>query len=98
VTADEAVVAVIDALERAAIPYMVVGSLASNLHGIPRSTRDADFVIDVDAGALQRLESALPSELHLRPPGGFEAVTGIVENDEVDVRAGPAFCRHHHKS
>ena len=28
--------AVLDALEAVAIPYMIVGSLASNFHGIPR--------------------------------------------------------------
>ena len=42
-TADEAVVKVIDALETVGIRYMVVGSLASNFHGIPRSTRDAEL-------------------------------------------------------
>ena len=45
-TADEAVVAVLDAFDVSGLPYMIVGSLASNFHGIPRSTRDADFVID----------------------------------------------------
>lgn len=79
-TADEAVVAVIDALQQADICYMVVGSLASNLHGIPRSTRDADFVIDVDAGALQRLENGLPPELQLQPQGSFEPVTGTTRH------------------
>ena len=34
-TPDEAVVAVFAALDAAAIPYMLVGSLASNFHGIP---------------------------------------------------------------
>ena len=46
-TADEAAVAVIEALDRARIPFMIVGSLASNFHGIPRATRDADFLIHV---------------------------------------------------
>lgn len=41
-TPDEAVTAVIDALATVGIRYMIVGSLASNVHGIPRSTRDAD--------------------------------------------------------
>jgi hypothetical protein len=35
VTPDQAVVAVIEALTDASIPDMVVGSLASNFHGIP---------------------------------------------------------------
>ena len=60
-TADEAVVAVLDALETVGIPYMIVGSLASNFHGIPRSTRDADFVVELGVETLQRLGAAGPS-------------------------------------
>ncbi len=75
-TADEAVVAVLEALETARVPYMIVGSLASNFHGIPRSTRDADFVIEVPPGNLARLGDALPQGLTLQRQGSFEAVTG----------------------
>lgn len=44
-TGDEAVVAVIDALESTGIAYMLVGSLATNFYGVPRATEDADFVM-----------------------------------------------------
>ena len=60
-TPDEAVVAVLAALDAAAIPYMLVGSIASNFHGIPRSTRDADLVVQFAAGGLQRLAAELPA-------------------------------------
>jgi len=33
------------ALERHDIPYMVTGSVASSIHGVPRSTNDLDVVI-----------------------------------------------------
>lgn len=75
-TADEAVVAVLGALDAADIPCMIVGSLASNFHGIPRSTRDADFVIDLAPGRLQHLNDTLPEELTLDVQGAFETVTG----------------------
>ena len=75
-TADAAVVAVLDALETAGMPYMIVGSLASNFHGIPRSTRDADFVVEVPPGDLAHLSAALPPDLTLQRQGAFEAVTG----------------------
>lgn len=71
-TADEAVVAVLAALDAAAIRYMVVGSLASNFHGIPRSTRDADFVVQLSPDSLQRLERSLASGLVLERQGAFE--------------------------
>jgi D-alanine-D-alanine ligase-like ATP-grasp enzyme len=40
-------------LEQLGIPYLVAGSLASSLHGIPRATQDVDFVA--------RLASWLPA-------------------------------------
>ena len=77
-TPDEAVGAVLDALGVAEIPYMIVGSLAANFHGIPRSTRDADFVVELSPNRLQRLEHNLPPGLTLERQGAFEAVTGTM--------------------
>lgn len=48
---------------------MLVGSLAANFHGIPRSTRDADFVVQPPPDGLQRLAAQLPPELRLRETG-----------------------------
>ena len=70
--------AVFAALDAAAIPYMLVGSLASNFHGIPRSTRDADFVIALEADSLRTLDARLPAGLILERQGAFEAVTGTM--------------------
>ena len=33
------------ALDRAGVPYMLTGSLASSLYGVPRATNDIDFVV-----------------------------------------------------
>lgn len=35
-----------DALEDAGVPYMVTGSIASSVHGVPRATQDIDIVIE----------------------------------------------------
>lgn len=43
-TSEDLVVAVFDALAALDVPFMVSGSLASNFHGVPRATRDADLV------------------------------------------------------
>ena len=64
-TADEAAVAVIDALNHAAIPFMIVGSLASQFHGIPRATRDADFLIQLGSASISDLAAALPDDRSL---------------------------------
>ena len=44
---NEAVLRAIEALEDCGIPYMLVGSYSTNAYGIPRSTQDADFVIEL---------------------------------------------------
>jgi hypothetical protein len=91
VTADAAAAAVIDALERTGVRYMIVGSLASNFHGIPRSTRDADFVVDLGPEALSKLAAALPPELRFRPQGSFETVTGTIRYI-VELAESPFVC------
>lgn len=79
-TSDEALVAVIDALDHLGLPYMLTGSLASNFHGIPRSTRDADLVVDLPADGVGRLAAALPPELVLDRQASFETVTGTTRH------------------
>lgn len=39
---------VIERLEKYKIEYMITGSFASNLHGVPRTTFDADIVLSSD--------------------------------------------------
>jgi hypothetical protein len=90
-TADEAAVAVIDALDRAAIPFMIVGSLASNFHGIPRATRDADFLIRLGSVPISDLAAALPDDLRLEPQAAFEAVTGTTRY-LVTLQQNPFVC------
>lgn len=48
----ELLASVVERLERAGIPYMVTGSLASSYHGEPRTTRDVDIVVDPEPDAL----------------------------------------------
>jgi hypothetical protein len=91
VTADDAVVAVLEALETASIPYMLVGSLASNVHGIPRSTRDADVVVELAPGSLDRFARALPPDLILQPQTAFEGITGTVRH-LVTLSGSPFVC------
>lgn len=90
-TADEAVVAVLDAMDAAGMPYMIVGSLASNFHGIPRSTRDADFVVELPSGSLDRLSGALPPGLTLQRQPAFETVTGTTRH-VVTLGGSPFVC------
>ncbi len=54
----------IEVLDELGIPYMVVGSVASSVHGIPRSTMAVDIVADVQASHVAPLVSALESEYY----------------------------------
>ena len=50
------------ALDSAGIPFMLSGSFASAVYGVPRSTQDIDFVIAATASQLRTLIQALPSD------------------------------------
>jgi len=76
VTANEAVLRVVDALEAQGVPYMVVGSYSSNVFGIARSTLDADFVLELGNTSISRIASRLGEAFQLDPRAPFETVTG----------------------
>lgn len=75
-TAVECVNAFVAALDRAGIPFMVVGSFSSNVYGIPRSTKDADFVIEAGGEAISLLAKEVAKDFALDPQSSFETVTG----------------------
>lgn len=74
-TGDEAVIAVIDALESASIDYMLVGSLSSNFYGVPRSTHDADFVVQFGEDSLAQILARLGPTFHLDRQMSFETIS-----------------------
>lgn len=78
-TSDEVIVAVIDALEAVDMPFMVVGSVSTNFYGIPRSTRDADFVIQASPPFAAFAERLGP-HIRLAAQTSFEGVTGTVRH------------------
>lgn len=51
---------VVAALDEARVPYMIAGSVASNVHGEPRPRSDLDIVIDPDERSIDALADALP--------------------------------------
>ena len=77
---DEAALVVVAVLERAGVPYMVVGSLSSNYYGVPRSTKDVDIVIQFDLESLRALVAELGPNFHLDPQLSVEMVTGMTKN------------------
>jgi hypothetical protein len=72
-------------LREARVPYMVVGSFASAVHGVPRSGRDLDLVIDPDEPSLVRFVKALPpDEYHADLESALDALQRRGRFDVVD--------------
>lgn len=51
---------VVHVLDTIGIQYMISGSIASSLQGEPRTTHDADIVIDLQKGEISELLKAFP--------------------------------------
>ena len=51
--------------EKLKIPYYVVGSLASSLHGIPRATADVDLIADIKDQHVQSLFHSLQNDFYV---------------------------------
>lgn len=70
-------------LNRGGISYMLTGSMASNYWGIPRTTHDLDFVIQLPPTSVPALVAAFRDQFHIdeaairaayRPPHQFNAL------------------------
>jgi hypothetical protein len=70
-------------LNRLDIPYYLTGSMASNYWGIPRTTHDLDFVIQLPPSAVTALVRAFDGDYYVdeaavraahRPPYQFNAI------------------------
>lgn len=80
---------VIRSLDDAGIDYMVTGSIASSLHGEPRTTHDVDLVLSLDEKSVKRLIGLFtPPDFYLDE----ESIIGAVKNkgmfNLIDVRTG----------
>lgn len=67
--------AVADRLEKAQIPFMVVGAVAGSLHGEPRTTVDIDLVIDPSPASLRQfVDSLAPDDYYVDLGAAMEAM------------------------
>jgi hypothetical protein len=73
---EEAVYALLDLLNAAQAQYMMVGSFSSNAYGEARSTKDADFVVELDSKKRQAILEQLPEEFEIDWQVSFETITG----------------------
>ena len=71
----EVTLRVIDQLERLGVAYIIGGSLASSMHGIARTTMDADLLADLAFQHIDPLQMALEKEFYMSLSAIQEAVT-----------------------
>jgi hypothetical protein len=76
--AADMVLRVIDALEKLNVPYMTVGSFSSNVYGQPRSTKDADFVIELTHVTITALAQQIGTDFVLDPQMSFETISATM--------------------
>jgi hypothetical protein len=76
ISGENITVRVADALDKCAIPYLLAGAFSSNHYGIPRSTKDADFVLQLNSAVGADFARALGEPFELDPQLSFETVTG----------------------
>lgn len=54
-----------DVFEQLGIAYFIGGSFASTIHGLPRATRDVDFIADIKPNHVDSFVAALEAEFYL---------------------------------
>ena len=79
-TSNEVVVAVAAALEAEGVPYLLAGAYSVNVYGVPRATKDADFVARLGPENVTSLMKRLGSRFRLEPQMSFETVTGTTRH------------------
>jgi hypothetical protein len=70
------------ALETAEIPYMLTGSLASSMYGVPRSTNDIDIIVAPSPAQLRKfVEICRRFKYHV----GEDAASAVARGDQFNV-------------
>jgi hypothetical protein len=87
-TPQEAVLAVIAALDACGLPYMLVGSFTTNAYGVERSTKDVDLLVEFGDASILDLARHLPPAIRIDPQLSFETVT-MTRRYVADVEGTP---------
>lgn len=67
---------VLDAFDALAIPYIIVGSFASTYWGRPRTTHDADILVEIPFSKATALARSLQPSFYADQDAIWEAVRG----------------------
>ncbi len=73
-TEQELLVDCLRRLNQSSVEYMLVGSMASNYWGIPRSTHDIDFVIEYGDADIDRIVTIFDGDFFIQEICGRSAL------------------------
>jgi hypothetical protein len=71
---EEALQLVLGRLDDCGIAYMITGSFASNMQGVPRATQDADVIIESSRKSLDKFIASLGADFYASPEAAKEAL------------------------
>src|SRR2546427_3818827 len=74
-------------LNRASLAYMVTGSMASNYWGIPRTTHDLDFVIQLPPRAVPHILAAFAGDFFMDEQAVRAAYRPLYQFNGIDQRS-----------
>jgi hypothetical protein len=74
-------------LNRAEVTYYLTGSMASNYWGIPRTTHDLDFVVQLPEAAISRIVGAFRGDFHIEEDAVHAAYQPPFQFNAIDTRS-----------
>jgi len=87
VTEQELAIDAIRRLNRAQIAYLLTGSMASNYWGIPRTTHDLDFVVQLPVQSIPSLLHEFRDDFYLDEPAVRAALAPPYQFNAIDRRS-----------
>lgn len=88
-TIDDVIRRIINILDAASVPYMLTGSFASSLHGMPRATQDIDLVIAPNPASLEALLKSFPEDrYYVSREAAFDAYQRASIFNVIDFASG----------
>lgn len=75
-------------LNRSGIAYLLTGAMASNYWGVPRTTHDLDFVVQLSTEAIPNLLNAFRDDFYIDEQAARTALTPPYQFNAIDNRSG----------
>ena len=88
-TVDDVIRRIVNILDAASVPYMLTGSFASSLQGMPRATQDIDLVIAPTPASLEALLKNFPeNRYYVSREAAFDAYQRSSLFNVIDFASG----------